>query len=247
MLRDNLIERQQGTDAIRWRSTTVSRLEGFSDAVFAFGITLLIVSLEVPATFDDLVATMIGFGAFGVCFGVVGMIWYQHYLFFRRFGLHDKTTHVLNMMLLFVVLFYMYPLKFMATFLLQWYSTRSIEVIGSDGAIQQMIGYTDVPVLTMIYSIGYGIVFLIFGLLYRHAYRRAELLNLTEEERHLTRSKVYLSLVHTAVALLSVGLCLVLPYSLAFVGGVIYFLIGPLSWWVARRFEQQGAAGAGVH
>lgn len=38
----------------RIRSREVSRLEGLSDAVFGFGITLLVVSLEVPKTFDEL-------------------------------------------------------------------------------------------------------------------------------------------------------------------------------------------------
>ena len=34
------------------RHRDVSRLEGFSDAVFGFALTLLVVSLEVPETMD---------------------------------------------------------------------------------------------------------------------------------------------------------------------------------------------------
>jgi len=38
----------------RWRSHEISRIEGLSDAVFGFAITLLVVALEVPQTFDEL-------------------------------------------------------------------------------------------------------------------------------------------------------------------------------------------------
>ena len=73
--------------AFRWRGGEISRLEGLSDAVFAFAVTLLVVSLEVPETFDELLRVLRGFFAFAVCFAILFWVWHDHYRFFRRYGL----------------------------------------------------------------------------------------------------------------------------------------------------------------
>jgi hypothetical protein len=46
MLREQLIKKEIGRGTFRWRSHKISRIEGLSDAVFGFAITLLVVSLE---------------------------------------------------------------------------------------------------------------------------------------------------------------------------------------------------------
>ncbi len=87
------------------------RIEGLADAVFGFALTLLVVSLEVPNTFDELLATMRGFFAFAISGWLLYSVWCDHYIFFRRYGLQDNATMHLSAVLLFVVLFYVYPLS----------------------------------------------------------------------------------------------------------------------------------------
>jgi len=148
----------------------ITRLEGFSDAVFGFALTLLVVSLEVPGTYAELIEAIRGFGAFACCFAVVSWIWYEHNLFFRRYGLQDGYTIFLNLVLLFVVLFYVYPLKFIATTLLSG-------IFGGAHPPSRMT-FGDGAPLMVIYSVAVLVLFLVFALLYWHALRQREELEL---------------------------------------------------------------------
>lgn len=223
MLREQIqktgLGEQQG---FRWRGGEVSRIEGFSDAVFAFAVTLLVVSLEVPRNFEELLGTMRGFLAFGICFTFLVWIWYEHYIFFRRYGLQDGFTIVLNAILLFVVLFYIYPLKFLFTALVALF----FNLVPPGGAIE--IKANLAPKLMIIYSLGFLAIFVIYLLLYLHAYRKRAALELNAIELVYARSDIYAALINIGVALLSILLASSGGERSSFWAGVIYAINGPL-------------------
>src|SRR5262245_58990833 len=157
----------------------VSRVEGFSDAVFAFAITLLVVSLEVPRTFHELAETMKGFVAFGVCFTLLIVVWHEHYVFFRRYGLQDSATIWLHATLLFVMLFYVYPLKFVFRLVLSGLTGAPSSVPAAGGGMEPVIETAQVPTLFLIYGAGVVMLYVLLALLYAHALRRRSDLALT--------------------------------------------------------------------
>lgn len=225
-LRPVLSKRDHG---FRWRGHDISRIEGLSDAVFAFAITLLVVSLEVPKTFGELREMMHGFLSFGICFALLLLIWHHQYLYFRRYALDDARTFVLNAALLFVVAFYIYPLKFLFSALVDGLTgfrpTR-------DGQPVPGMNGEEWSQLMLIYGAGFIGVYVIFALLYLHAYRLRDALELTRMEAYETRGVVQEQLVMIAIGALSIAFALARQPSLS---GMSYMLIGPLQAWLGAR------------
>lgn len=231
MLREHLAKKGPGEkDGFRWRSHEISRIEGFSDAVFAFAVTLLVVSLEVPETFSELWEKMHGFAAFAICFVLLFMVWHDQYIFFRRYALKDAFTTWMNGALLFVVLFFVYPLKFLFTMLVKAFSGASLEVHLPDGTTEAVIQIAQVPRLMIIYGLGFIAVSTIFVLLYHHAYRQRADLELNEAESLKTRASVQSHLLNIAVGLLSITIVVIGGPGFGFWSGICYSLIGPLQW-----------------
>ncbi len=73
-----------------------TRIEAFTDAMFAFAATLLVVSLEVPKDFGELMHNLSGFFAFALSFSALYFIWVAHTNVFRRYALGDSYTLILN-------------------------------------------------------------------------------------------------------------------------------------------------------
>jgi uncharacterized membrane protein len=222
--RKSLAARHVGENrGFRWRGgTEISRLEGLSDAVFAFAITLLVVSLEVPKTYPELVRALQGFLAFAICFVLLFAIWYQQYVFFRRYGMEDMTVVVLNATLIFVVLFYVYPLKFV-------FSQLISQVFGlPPPAAKEQLTAAQSANLFVIFSGGYVAVFVLFALLFGHAYRKRRELELNELEAFGTRESIWSAILQAAVGAASIAIALAAPPRLVGLAGLIYFVSGPV-------------------
>lgn len=229
MLREHLFHKRAPADPLfRWRGGEVSRLEALSDGVFAITLTLLVVTLEVPATLYELWLTIRDLPVFLVCFLLLMMAWRYHYLFFRRFGLEDFLTSLLNGAFLFLILFFAYPLRFMAEFL--WHlvlgeSSAAMFVVPAGvswdvGPVEQRAG------MMIFYGLGIVGVFGVLALMNLRAYALRDTLELDEIERYLTTTAVTSHLATVAIAVLSL-LVLAATGAPGF-SGVTYFLMAPV-------------------
>ena len=206
----------------------VSRIEGFSDAVFAFAVTLLVVSLEVPHTFNELSLAMREFFAFAICFTLLFQLWWRHFNFFRRYGLEDAPTIALTAVLLFVVLFYVYPLKFVFKLVIDRLLGFHVDTPG-----EPIITVSQTPVLMQIYSGGVIAVYTVFTLLYANAYRKRAELELNERQLLDTRVNIIDNAGIALIGVVSVAIATFGgPWAAAAMSGPIYFLIGPFKWWL---------------
>ncbi len=179
MLRRRFESRPAGTPAhhtFRWRGDGVSRVEGLSDAVFGFAITLLVVSLEVPKNVSDLLALSRAFVPFVASFLVLFSIWRAQFHFFRRYGLEDETTVWLTGALLVMVLFLVYPLKFLFTLF------GTVLMSGGAVSVKGTMRFDEFPKVLGLYATGFLGIAIAFALLYRHAARQREVLQLTALE-----------------------------------------------------------------
>src|SRR5215472_90891 len=212
----------------RWRGGEITRLEGFTDAVFAFAVTLLVVSLEVPRTFAELVTAMKGFAAFAICFAILVQFWYFHYKFSRRYGLQTVYTIFLTAALIFVVLFYVYPLKFL--FIMSVGALSGGLTVPRDQLGQMIHTYHELSQLWLIYSAGVIAVYLIFMLLYRYAYTKRHELKLDEYETTVTRNAIIHFSGYICIGVLVAIAALILPHQYVGYAGFLFCLNGVWGW-----------------
>lgn len=187
---------------IRVRGLHVSRLEGLTDAVIGFAVTLLIVSMEVPNSLDELFAMVLGFPAFALTFMLLVFIWYWHYRFFRQFGLNTGKVVWANGVLLFLVLLFVYPLKFLATVLVNYVILEGW--FGIDMPDVLTFRPDQFAYLHALYAGGFAAVFYCFVWFYRIALAAADDLGLTPYERRSVEVHANMFVIVATIPVLTV-------------------------------------------
>jgi len=99
----------------------LERFEGFSDALFAVALTLLIVEIKVPGSaegahgYTDLVRAMAEqwreFLALILCYVVVGAYWLHHHYSGRIYAKSDHWFGALNLVFLLAIVVIPYPIR----------------------------------------------------------------------------------------------------------------------------------------
>ena len=218
-------------DGFRQRGEDMTRLETFTDAAFAFAVTLLVVGGgdSIPSDFDEMIAAMKQVPAFAASFANIMLFWHAHHVWSRRFGLENTGSILLSLFLVFVVLVYVYPLKAIYSGALEFFSGGYLE------SYFTLTSVADLRTLFVIFGAGYASLSAVIVLLNRHALAHGESMALNELERFDTETDKGWWTISTLVPIVSIILALVLPDNLLYLPGVFYGVFGILGPWYGRR------------
>lgn len=108
---------------------STSRLEAFSDGVFAVAITLLVLQLTVPEVASgQLLGALLKqwplLGTYAASFLTIGVMWLNHHSIFTCVGRVDRTLRFLNLVLLLWIVLVPFPTALLGHYLQAGHDTQ---------------------------------------------------------------------------------------------------------------------------
>ncbi len=233
-MRNTLLKNRQHDPRITYRGESASRLDNLTDAVFGIAITLLIFNLSNPNSFSDLLTFTKTLPAFLISISFLILIWNEHVEFSEIYSFNDTRLIIYNTLFIALVIFYVYPLRFLTLFLTNYMFRADLRV---------SIQGDQVPYLMVYYGfIAFALYFVLY-LLYHRASSLKTTLGLNEYEQFYTRYQQKRILILFIVPLISIVLTLIInSYSFVWAsvaGGVTYFLYTPFMILWHNRFKSK--------
>jgi hypothetical protein len=220
-------------NGIRQRGMDMTRLETFTDAAFAFAVTLLVISVDdVPGTYSEFIDAVKLIPAFIACFATLMFFWWGHHVWSRCYGLEVGWSMICSLALVACVLIYIYPLRviFGAFF-----------ADASGGVLPQPfeLGASQVGTLFLVYGAGWTTLSGLLMILFLVALQRWDSLALNGREQFETRVHVIGWGLVMLTGVLSSSLAAILPAELSPLSGHFYWTlmvsIPSLGLWVGRK------------
>lgn len=218
---------------IRYRGKKGSRMNSLTDTVFGLAITLLIFNMANPNSYSDLMNFTTTLPGFLIGITILMLIWKDHKDFSEIYSLNDSTLTVLNVLFLAIVIFYVYPLRFLTLLLTKFIFDSSINI---------SILESELPFLMIYYgACAFSIYFVLF-LFYKRAFKLKMELVLNPYEMFYTKLQIQKMKILFTVPLISIGAILAIKkFSMGWalgVGGFVYWLYMPLIFVWMKRFKR---------
>jgi hypothetical protein len=122
-------------------TTSAGRLDNFTDAAFAFALSLLVIGRgAIPTTDRELLTAMADLPAFAIGFAILGMFWHGHVRWRAYRGEGGLVSVALTFALVFLVLVYVQPLQAMSASFSTFLGGRGTRFSGDLGTMFAIYG-----------------------------------------------------------------------------------------------------------
>ena len=233
-MRKRALSKVEKDPNIDYRGENPSRLDNLTDAVFGIAVTLLIFNLSNPNSLKDLVVFTKTLPAFLVSIGFLIIIWKEHVRFSEIYGLRGPMFVFLNSLFIALIIFYVYPLRFLTLFMTQ-------AIFGSD--LPVTISPREIPDIMIYYGFVAFALYFILLWFYQVALKKKSVLQLNEYEIMHTTFQRNRMILMSVVPIVSILLVIAIKgYSVAlasFIGGMMYSTYTPAIIIWAKRYKKK--------
>jgi len=207
---------------ITYRGESPSRLDNLTDAVFGIAITLLLFNISNPNSFTDLISLTKTFPAFLISIGFLILIWSEHSNFTLIYSLNDQVFKLINTLFIALIIFYVYPLRFLSLILTSAFFDINIPV---------NITGENVPDLMIYYGFVAFALYVTLYLFYRRALNIKLKLQLNDYEVFLTNQMMKRMIIMFSVPMVSIIIAFSFKrtsiFLASFLSGMVYCLYVP--------------------